>query len=152
MFLRWRRWWNSPQEAALRRPQEGGEQLWTGERRQREGTPPSQVAASHLLHGTAASHPPHWSAPKRAKKPTVLHPVTQQAHCFDDRCSEWNHAVFKKNLYKRRSLSCAADTFVCWGTTEISNQVKRCIKYEWVGVRCVYKSQHTITQRGQADC
>lgn len=124
----------------------GGTQLWTGERRQREATPPSQVTASHLLSDSIASHPRCWMKPKRQKrekKPTVLHPVTQQLCCSDDRCLVWSHTVFKRNLYKRRFLSCVTDTFVCWGTIDVSKRVKWCIKYEWICVKCVYKSVDT---------
>lgn len=113
----------------------GGAQLWTGERQQREGTPPSQVTTSHLLPDAAASHPWRWIAPRR-----------QKTYCTAPNCNPtgllfwWqmfgvkSHCVQKKIFTKASCSHVLTDTFVCWGTIEISNQVEWCIKYEWIGL------------------
>lgn len=134
------------QEAALRRPREverscGQVRGGRGKPHHHLKSPPHTcyLIALPLTHGAG------WNpkGKKKEKKPTVLHPVTQQLCCSDDRCLVWSHTVFKRNLYKRRFLSCVTDTFVCWGTIDVSKRVKWCIKYEWICVKCVYKSVDT---------
>lgn len=141
MFLRWR-----GDESVSRSSSEtttgGGAWLWTGERRPREGTPPSQVTATCYPIALLIRHSAAWMASKRRKTYCTAPSNSTGLLFWWQMFSVKSHCV-QRNLCKRQLLSCDTDTFICWGTINISNQVKWCINYEWVGEKCVYKSVNT---------
>lgn len=126
----------------------GGAQLWTGERREREGTPPSQVSVSHLLPDSAASHRQRWIATKRQRKggkkgkTYCTAPSNSTSLWFWCQLFGVKSNCVERTNYKRQVLPCIT---VCAGEQlRYQNQVKWSMKYEWA---CVYKPVNTVMQR-----
>ena len=139
------RWWKFLKKRLSAETTTGGrEWLWTGERQQREGTPPSQVTASHLLPDSDASCKQCWIAPERQKTYKTARCNPKGWLLFWWQMSAVKSHCFQRNPYKRQMPSCLTHTFVSSGTIGTSNQVKWCIKYEWVSVKCFPKP--VITQ------
>lgn len=100
MFLHWGPGGEGRGSSAQKEKPQEADRLRTGERQPREGTPPSQVTASHLSPDSTASHSQRWNSPKKS----AVQPVERRVCCSDNRCLEPNHTVFKESSTKARGF------------------------------------------------